>query len=155
MENDIKKLKEEYSKNPNKWVVYHILNEEWQKTKDAGNLGEIHDNSRLILKEHEHIADAVVANPDVEMELLIGNKWFELEDFFDVYDSNNNYRLAKPQCDGKFSGGYIKANLDRKTLEFIFNDLGKLKWLGNDDGWDEAISAVRRKLYKTIKETKS
>lgn len=93
-------------------------------------------NFKLILKEHEHIADAVIANPDVEVEL----QWNDEEkcavsDFFKDYNPDWEWSL-KPQCDGKFNGGYIKASQEAKNLliqlgytKSITTSVRGLKWI--------------------------
>ena len=46
---------------------------------------------------------------------------------------------------------------DEYYLNLVFNDLGKLKWLSDDLGWNIAIEAVRRELpsmFKYAKEAK-
>jgi len=37
-------------------------------------------------------------------------------------------------------------SLPEYTLEDLYDELGKLKWLGADDGWDKAIEAVREHI---------
>jgi hypothetical protein len=40
------------------------------------------------------------------------------------------------------------------TLEELYDDLGKLKWLGADEGWDLAIEAVRTKIREEVVKAK-
>jgi len=65
----------------------------------------------LIKKEHSLIAEAVIANPDVEVECKyekskhFPNEWIDVEtkDFFEQYTEDYEYRLAKPQNEIKVS----------------------------------------------------
>lgn len=36
------------------------------------------------------------------------------------------------------------------SLLDLHEELGRLKWLGNDDGWDEAITAVRKFIREKL-----
>jgi len=55
-------------------------------------------NYKLILKEHSIIADAVIANPDVEVEYKpLRGYWFDLKiTFFETYSEELTYRLKEP-----------------------------------------------------------
>jgi hypothetical protein len=35
-------------------------------------------------------------------------------------------------------------------LEDLFNELGTMKWSGNDKSWDNAINAVREEIKKMV-----
>lgn len=35
----------------------------------------------------------------------------------------------------------------------LYEDLGKLKWIGADEGWDLAIEAVRKEILRRLNET--
>ena len=35
-------------------------------------------------------------------------------------------------------------------LEELYNELGTLKWIGSDNGWDKAIEAVRTEIKKRL-----
>lgn len=37
------------------------------------------------------------------------------------------------------------------TLEDLYNDLGTLKWRGEDKGWNEAIEAVRKHIREKLR----
>lgn len=50
---------------------------------------------KLILKKHSFIADAVIANPDVEIEYETDLGWFTTTNFFEFYKENDNLRLKK------------------------------------------------------------
>jgi hypothetical protein len=39
----------------------------------------------------------------------------------------------------------------RKDLEKLHDDLNKMKWIGADEGWDNAIKAVRTDIAARIK----
>lgn len=39
---------------------------------------------------------------------------------------------------------------DDKSLEELYDELGKLKWLGSDRGWDLAIEAVRARIKEML-----
>jgi len=106
-----KKEKALYEKDPSKWVIY--WKEAIWQPRFAKKKSFHHDGRgivKLILKEHEKIADAVIANPDVKVECNCKTDtkgWFtDLEGvFFEDYQPNDyNYRLAKPQCGGNFNG---------------------------------------------------
>lgn len=35
-------------------------------------------------------------------------------------------------------------------MKELYEDLGTLKWLGEDEGWDLAIEAVRREILRRL-----
>ena len=94
--------KEQYELEPSKWVVYS----KWKNsTKFGKNIMPAFDDThladyKLILKEHEHIADAVIADSGVEVEfrkiIVKDFGWTKVNNFFKEYNSNLYYRL-KPQ----------------------------------------------------------
>lgn len=38
----------------------------------------------------------------------------------------------------------------KHALKGMHSDLGKLKWMGADDGWDCAVEAVRKELLQKM-----
>jgi len=67
------KQKEIYEANPSDWVVYFYIKVKNKWAKLSSNMQPyMKDTHKLIAKKHEHIADAVIANPDVEVEWLNG-----------------------------------------------------------------------------------
>jgi len=107
------KLKEIYEAHPSDWVCYALTGANtWIKVWDTD-----HDDIQLIAKQHEHIADAVIANPDVEVEYLYQyNGWKDCEDFFSHYRKDiYSYRLkeTKPV---NFNGGFIIASQEAYDL---------------------------------------
>ena len=91
-----KTTKEQYELEPSKWVVYYTrekMKGEWCKRPSSHKQFETFNTYKLILKEHEHIADAIIANPDVEVEYKwkINNdaNWMDTdtEMFFNIYNS--------------------------------------------------------------------
>jgi len=109
------KLKEIYEANPSDWVIYALTGANtWIKVSDTD-----HDDIQLIAKQHEHIADAVIANPEVEVEQWSEIKdiaWATCPDFFRDYDDRYfDYRLkeTKPV---NFNNGYIKASQEAYDL---------------------------------------
>jgi len=128
------KLKEIYEANPDDWVVYA----KWEhKSKciykqvrfdDSSPFIGCHlDNASfiyLIAKQHEHIADAVIANPDVEVEIVTaedvvtGELHYEtIQNFIENYNHRNIYRLkeTKPKikqvCDNPDVIGYCQVGV--------------------------------------------
>jgi len=95
---------------------------------------------KLILKEHEHISDAVIANPDVEVEFMDSEalKYFISVDkgaFFNGYQPCFDYRLAKAKCDGRWNGYYIEASKEAydKLVELGYEDDYNYEYYVNDD----------------------
>lgn len=121
------KMKELYESEPDKWVVYvkearGAMVGQWEKCEPLWNNLLVY---KLIAKKDEIVADAVIANPNVEVEWennMLPRATFApvTDEFFSFYAKYSkesfNYRLAKPQCDGKFNGGYIKASQEAYDL---------------------------------------
>ena len=119
---DNEQMKELFESEPDKWIVYWKVcsHHDWLKNESPEwNSTQFY---KLILKEHEHIADAVIANPDVRVEFdFEDDDWQIFTEFFEYYQPHHKYRLAKPQCDGKFNGGYIKASQEAHELLLLLN----------------------------------
>ncbi|NBR62619.1 MAG: hypothetical protein EBT86_13560 [Actinobacteria bacterium] len=47
-----------------------------------------------------------------------------------------------------YPGDAYPAELARTMVSDLDNELGKLKWAGEDEGWDRAIKAVREELAR-------
>ena len=43
-----------------------------------------------------------------------------------------------------------RVNMYKNSLVDLYNDLGTLKWIGSDEGWDLAIQAVQKEIKKRI-----
>ena len=50
-----------------------------------------------------------------------------------------------------YNPGIIPDNSKECTIESLYNELGSLKWIGADEGWNEAIEAVRKHIQRNIK----
>lgn len=83
---------------------------------------------KLIHKKDSHIADAVIENPDVEVEWRVEGRYWDypfvsMEDaeFFETYstDINVDYRLKEPKQD--FNGGYADEEAFKAVDEFLDN----------------------------------
>ena len=98
-EPETKTMKELYESEPDKWVVYYTrenLNNEWDKTPRDFDF-EKFNTYKLIAKKDEIVADAVIANPDVEVEFdFEDNDWQIFTEFFDYYQPHHKYRLVRP-----------------------------------------------------------
>jgi len=119
------KLKEIYEANPNGWVVYSNSEKKntgfWYKL-DLRIYQIDFSYVVLIAKQHEHIADAVIANVEVEYRIPYEKHNESIEDsfsidnnFFSRYNPDFQYRLkeTKPV---NFNGGYIKASQEAYDL---------------------------------------
>lgn len=132
---NLEEMKKLYESEPENWVVYLTIQEQYVKatgSKPDWDNGWIYN---IICKEHEPIADAVIANPDVKLEWSIDAEkagFLDMRDFFNMYDSEMAYRL-KPQKQD-FSGGYIEASQEAYDLlvESGYNPLTYFKV----DEWD-------------------
>ena len=157
-------MKKLHKKNPDKWIIVRGGNlfgwEKRNRFPDPEIFSEEEIKTlgyKIIDIKDEIIVDAVIANPDVEVEIYIGNKWFDLEDFFEVYDSNNKYLLKeyrKQMNDDMlkfidknkqdFNGGYIKASQEAYDLlvETGYTDT-------TDDDWknDEYFEVSENIIY--------
>ena len=125
----IEEKKKIYDLNPEKWIVYckweHKSKLTYKQIREPGispfiGMGDP-SHIYLIDKDDEYIADAVIANPDVEVEFKSQSSVYfipltKTTQFFENYSPNWKYRLAKPQCDSKFNGGYIKASQEAYNL---------------------------------------
>jgi len=63
------------------------------------------------------------------------------------------YRVLGPSVSETHNTGTSAVNTSATSmcrLEDLYNDLGTLKWLGSDDGWDRAIEAVRAEIKKRL-----
>jgi len=45
-----------------------------------------------------------------------------------------------------WTGDALPYAMIRSIIEDIDNELGKLKWVGDDEGWNKAIETVRKEL---------
>lgn len=45
-----------------------------------------------------------------------------------------------------WTGDALPYTVLRFAIEDIDNELGKLKWVGEDDGWNNAVEAIRKEL---------
>lgn len=50
------------------------------------------------------------------------------------------------QIDLTYPGDALPSAIAHHILKDIYEELGKLKWAGEDEGWDRAIKAVREEL---------
>jgi len=58
---------------------------------------------------------------------------------FGEYVNYGQIRLSSEQFEQKFAELIVKD---------LYDDLGKMKWVGSDSGWDLAIDAVRKHLVE-------
>ncbi len=142
-------MKKAYESDPNTWVVYaeDLHPNNWIKqTFDA----DAKYNQKLILKEHEEIWDAVIANPDVEVTFIGLHGRESCVDFFNNYNHNDaTYQLAKPQCDSK-ELKQICDNPDVNALQInSIEDLNDLPHVAKCD-----VEKNRDKKCSICKETK-
>jgi hypothetical protein len=100
-------MKAEYKKNPDKWVPYFKPQiGQIYKCYDVDNVMLFDNQFIYIAKKDKKVADAVIANPDVEIEFKSQSSIYFIPlthtaQFFENYNPNWKYQLAKPQCDGK------------------------------------------------------
>ena len=102
-------MRELYRREPGKWVIVSGIKmlKSYEKKTKFPNSDIFSDEEvlklgyRLILKEHEHIIDAVIANPNVKILVKENNKglWCNVVNFFEDYCYEDVYQLAKPQCE--------------------------------------------------------
>ena len=143
-------MKAEIKANPDKWAVYGYYLDRgfnYYNKLDKPTWKEFVDHYKLILKEHEHIADAVIKNPNVEVECtsLYGDdsnpiRFPEQGDWFKWYNPEYKYQLAKPQCDGKG----IKQICDNPEVNNLFKDEPK--------GWDDKMNWTEPPVLNSIEE---
>ena len=116
---NLDEMKKLYESEPDKWVVYDKIvyqdkRIEYKKVYEFS--GSIQNSMIPIHKNHETIADAVIANPNVEIQY----RWHEENwmgakgSFFEYCDIHCSYQL-KPQKQN-FNGGYIKASQEARNL---------------------------------------
>ena len=55
---------------------------------------------------------------------------------------------ASRRIDLTYPGDAYPAELTSTIISDLYNELGKLKWAGEDEGWDKAIKAVREELTR-------
>jgi len=142
------KLKEIYDANPDDWIVYayntnrtHLY---WFKD-NVGNKQIWFDYIiyKLIAKKDELIADAVIANPDVEVEFWSYSrdsnwKTIQKNSFFEIYDSAMHYKVV---C--------TKVNLcDTCCLSFATCKPDSIKF-GNGIGNDNVYRCSSYRLKET------
>lgn len=145
---DITKMKELYESEPDDWVVFV----QWEKTGDKwfNHIMSGVDvdfvftkakNVQIIATRHKEVADAVIANPNVEVEFISESSIFFLpltrtSQFFNNYCPKWKYRLAptetdhiadsgKKVCSGEWNGGYIEASQEAydKLVELEYEGL--------------------------------
>ena len=96
IKNDYSEMKELYDSEPDKWVVYveGDRTKKWWKLVDEVPLWYKEVIYKLIHKDDEVVADTVIANLDVEVEMDRGNG-FHSVDLFATYNYKNefDYRL--------------------------------------------------------------
>jgi len=100
------------------YVCYHMISGGWYKTGIRDNSVTIKENSKLIHKKHEALADAVIADGSVEVECykksIAKDRWHTCSPFFDVYDVSWDYRLK--EIKPNFNRGWIKASQEAYDL---------------------------------------
>jgi len=116
------KLKEIYEAHPLDWIVYHRRKEhDYHKSIKGLPLDTQFLEYKLIAKSHCFIADAVIANPTVEVEVFNPHEGYETcKSFFEYYDSSDDYRLketkptiSKTETVQNFSDDYRRGWKDR------------------------------------------
>ena len=50
------------------------------------------------------------------------------------------------QIDLNYPGDALPSAMAHHILKDLYEELGKMKWMGEDEGWDRAIKAVREEL---------
>ena len=93
---NLKQKKKLYESEPDKWVVYSKRKNPTCVFKKQNEL-IINDKLivRLIHKDHEEIADAVIANPDIQIEYRWHDEdWMHWsKNFFQDYEHQTQYQL--------------------------------------------------------------
>jgi len=110
---------ETYEANLNDWVVIYRGYGEKRRVISLPMWNDEDEHYQLIAKEHSFIADAVIANPNVEVEFLMPNMTDDFKrdySFFDTYDYENTYRLAPTEDKQDFNGGFISASHEAYDL---------------------------------------
>lgn len=62
---------------------------------------------------------------------------------------NNLQNIINAACkeiDLAYTGDAFPNALVRHLVKDIDNELGKIKWVGDDEGWNKAVEAVRKEL---------
>ena len=98
---------------------------------------------KVISAPHKDILDAWLADNSVEIEYHIERDlWAIDKNFIDKYEEDCEYRL-KQQYSSLIES---KDEPSIHLLRHLYHDLGTLKWIGADEGWDLAIEKVREYL---------
>ena len=98
-------MKELYEANPSDWVVYYTREnmDRWGKLPFSNPEWQRFNTYKLIAKKDEHIADSIIANPDVEIEwtntVWDEKCWTEEDNFFGNYETHLDYRLKENKPD--------------------------------------------------------
>jgi len=141
---DIDEMKKIYEASPSDWVVYFKLKNEncfYKATTPIAdgifNLDHFYC-FKLIHKNHEKIADAVVADSGVEVvswNHSRDSEWKKVKDFFAEYDKNLAYNITSHKCNAC-------------SLEFATCKAKNIKY-GNGFGNDNVISCDSYRLKET------
>jgi hypothetical protein len=63
---------------------------------------------------------------------------------------NNHLRAiatkASRDIDSAYMGDAYAIALTKAIVKDLTDELGKVKWMGDDEGWDKAIDAVKKEL---------
>ena len=55
---------------------------------------------------------------------------------------------ASRKIDLTYPGDAFPEALTTLIMSDLYEELGKMKWMGEDEGWDKAIKAVKEELTK-------
>lgn len=93
----------------------------------------------ILYKENrlEHLEQAISAFQEL-LESNPSNRCIEADQL--LYQHNKQARDLK------------KNQKDYTELESFYHELNQLKWIGEDEGWDLAISKVREEIAKKLKQ---
>ncbi len=92
-------MKKIYEADPDDWIPYTNNRGFWEKAPQSPALIMWECNHQLIAKKDELIAEAVIANPDVEVEYQMSTQkrkhTLEGKNFFKYYNEKQTYKLKE------------------------------------------------------------
>jgi len=118
------------------YKCYKQVDDIWSKENDFFSNYNPDYNYQAILDEHCFLADAVIANPDVEVEYKTHIGWLKDINFFNFYTETSEYRLKKTKLD--FNDdieahpdydpevGIIRYDIDVKNMKSVTETLRKM-----------------------------
>lgn len=108
--------------------------------------------------QNEYISSTFITSPEKTI-LYKENRLEHLEQaisaFQELLESNPSNRCIEADQllyqHHKQSRDLKKTEKDYSELERFYHELNQLKWMGEDEGWDLAITKVREEIAKKLK----